>query len=100
MSCLEQLSLATGAAALVMSLSMVSSVQCCMVTSGIDDAPVLTTFISHKPALRTGKSSATAPCAASAQHDKPNDSSSRFMARSNSDTTTNMGEEIWRQYSV
>src|SRR5262245_39611201 len=93
MSCLEQACLAIGEIELFMSLSVVASVQCCMVMSGIDE-PVLTTFISQSPALRTGKSSASAAgaeSAASAQHDKPNESSSRFMARSNSYTTMNVG---------
>src|SRR6267143_1331960 len=57
MSCFEHISLATGDMAVAMSLSVVSSVHCCMVISGTD--PPLSTFISHRPALRTGSSPAT-----------------------------------------
>ena len=57
MSCFEQISLAIGDMAVLMSLSVVSSVHCCMVISGTD--PPLSTFISHSPALRTGSSTAT-----------------------------------------
>ena len=64
MSCLEQISFAIGENAVLISLSVVSSVQCCMVISGSGE-PVLTIFISHRPALRTGSSSAPASSAGS-----------------------------------
>ena len=51
--------MAIGDMAVLMSLSVVSSVHCCIVISGTD--PPLSTFISHSPALRTGNSTATAP---------------------------------------
>ena len=42
---------------MLISLSVVSSVQCCIVMSGTGE-PVRTIFISHRPALRTGNSTA------------------------------------------
>src|ERR1700722_20351843 len=65
MSRLEQASFATGENAVLICLSVVSSVQCCIVISG-SAVPVFTIFISHSPGLRTGKSSARAPDAGSA----------------------------------
>src|SRR6478736_9166597 len=59
MSCLEHMSLPIGEAAALISLSVVSSVQCCMVISGIGE-PARTTFISQRPAFRTGRSTAQA----------------------------------------
>jgi len=43
----------------LISLSVVASVQCCIVMSGAGE-PERSTFISHKPALRTGNSTAAA----------------------------------------
>src|ERR1700735_4442957 len=60
MSFLEQMSFDIGANAVLISLSVASSVQCCMVMSGIGE-PVRITFISHRPGLRRGNSSARAP---------------------------------------
>ena len=45
-----------------MSLSVVSSVQCCIVISGSGE-PVLTSFISQRPVLRSGISTAPASSA-------------------------------------
>src|ERR1700720_3155627 len=47
-----------------MSLSVLSSVQCCIVISGVGE-PDRTTFISHRPALRIGISTARASSAGS-----------------------------------
>jgi hypothetical protein len=60
MSCFEHISLPIGDIAVLMSLSVVSSVHCCIVISGEGD-PARSTFISHSPALRTGSSTAAAP---------------------------------------
>src|SRR5437868_4539254 len=59
MSCLEQTSLAIGEKEVAISLSVVSSVHCCIVISGAGE-PVCSTFISHRPDLRTGSSTAPA----------------------------------------
>src|ERR1700730_17761956 len=59
------MSLPIGETAVLISLSVVSSVQCCIVISGIGD-PVRSTFISHRPALRTGRSTARASLTGSA----------------------------------
>src|SRR6478609_1923998 len=59
MSCFEQMSLPIDEAPVLISLSVVSSVQCCIVMSGTGE-PVCDTFISHSPALRTGRSTAPA----------------------------------------
>jgi hypothetical protein len=64
MSRLEQASFATGENAVLICLSVVSSVQCCMVISGSTE-PVFTIFISHRPGLRSGMSSARASGAGS-----------------------------------
>ncbi len=80
MSCFEQISLAIGEKEVLMSLSVVSSVHCCIVISGFG-APALCTFISHRPALRTGNSTAPALSGASrpaAERDKRNN---RLMGR-------------------
>src|SRR5689334_23291954 len=58
MSCFWQVSL-PGVNEPLICLSVVASVQCCMVMSGIEP-PVRTIFISHRPALRTGSSTARA----------------------------------------
>ena len=64
MSCLEQLCLASGDNEPFSALSVVSSVHCCIVESGIAGAePVRLIFISHSPALRSGSSSAATLCA-------------------------------------
>src|ERR1700754_191613 len=59
MSFLEQASCDIGENVLLIALSVVSSVQCCMVMSGSGE-PVRTIFISHRPALRVGISMAEA----------------------------------------
>jgi hypothetical protein len=59
---LEHISLDNGEDAVAMSLSAVASVQCCMVISGSGEPP-RTSFISQRPALRSGNSAA---CASSA----------------------------------
>src|SRR6202012_3529615 len=65
-----------------MSLSTVGSVHCCVVSAGSCE-PTLTIFISHRPGLRSGSSSATAPVvnSASAQPPMPNERSPRSMLR-------------------
>src|SRR3954453_2087628 len=81
MSCLEQTSLPIDEAPAPISLSVVASVQCCIVMSGAGE-PVRSTFISHRPALRTGKSSALASLAgnsASRHSAETNDRSCRVM---------------------
>ncbi len=79
MSCLAQICLAIGETLLFISLSTVSSVQCCMVISGIGE-PVLTIFISQRPALRTGRSSALAlPADTTRQTAEPSKASLRVM---------------------
>src|SRR6202000_754370 len=63
------------------SLSVVSSVHCCMVRSGFGE-PARITFISHKPALRIGSSSAEAPSTGSnvkRPSATPNETSCCFM---------------------
>src|SRR5882757_1050812 len=62
MSFLEQISFDIGEKLLPIALSVVASVQCCMVMSGIGE-PVRTIFISHRPALRVGISMAEAASA-------------------------------------
>ena len=66
----------------LISLSVVSSVQCCMVMSGIGE-PDCNIFISHRPALRTGSSTAPARRAgsstASRQAPERNETSCRVM---------------------
>src|ERR1700759_2815457 len=59
MSFFEQASLDIGENAVLISLSVLSSVHCCIVISGSGE-PARTTFISHRPALRIGNSSAAA----------------------------------------
>ena len=79
MSCLAQICLAIGEMLLFISLSTVSSVQCCMVISGTG-VPVLTIFNSHSPALRTGRSSARAlPADKTRQRAEPSKASLRVM---------------------
>ena len=66
------MSLPIGENAVLISLSVVSSVQCCIVISGTGD-PVRSTFISHRPALRIGSSTALASLAGnSASRQAPN----------------------------
>jgi hypothetical protein len=72
--------LASGDTESFISLSVEGSVQCCIDISGSAEL-VLTIFISHRPALRSGKSSAAAGMAiASAEPTKTNERSPR-MAR-------------------
>src|SRR5436190_18715912 len=61
MSCLAQVSL-PGENEVLICLSVEASVQCCIVMSGTDP-PVRTIFISQRPALRTGSSTAAASVA-------------------------------------
>jgi hypothetical protein len=70
-----------GEDAVAMSLSVVASVQCCIVISGSGE-PVRTSFISHRPALRNGNSTATA-CAlhASPMEAQSNHETSRRVMR-------------------
>ena len=58
-SFLEQISFDSGENAVLICLSVVSSVQCCIVISGIGP-PVRIILISHRPALRVGSSTAAA----------------------------------------
>src|SRR4249920_3227355 len=74
------MSLATGAAAALISLSVPASVQCCIVMSGTGE-PDRTTFISHRPALRTGNSTAAASPASSRASVQQNERSRRVMSR-------------------
>src|SRR6476469_4457425 len=78
MSCFEQISLAIGEKEVLMSLSVVSSVHCCIVMSGFG-APAFSTFISHRPALRTGNSTAPALIGASRPATERDTRSSRLM---------------------
>ena len=64
MSFFEQASFATGENAELISLSVVASVHCCIVISGVGE-PARIVFISHRPALRTGSSTAPASDAGS-----------------------------------
>src|SRR5882757_3669686 len=61
-SCFEHISFAIGETVSFIVLSVVSSVQCCIVMSGTGE-PTRCTFISHRPALRTGNSTAPASLA-------------------------------------
>jgi hypothetical protein len=83
MSRLEQISFDIGADAVAISLSVVSSVQCCIVISGSGE-PVRASFISHRPALRSGISTARASSTGNnaSRHDpKQNERSCRVMLR-------------------
>src|SRR5579863_9046830 len=82
MSRLEQTSFDIGEDAVAMSLSVVASVQCCIVISGSGE-PVRTSFISHRPALRNGNSTATAcaPHATIMEAPSNHETSHRVMRR-------------------
>src|SRR5665213_461951 len=78
---LEQISLDIGENAVLISLSVVASVQCCIVTSGNAEL-TRAIFISHRPGLRSGISAAPKPGAgstASRQVPRQNDKSGRVM---------------------
>jgi hypothetical protein len=76
----------------LISLSMVSSVQCCIISGGCE--PVGTIFISHRPALRTGISTARASGAgskASRQAPDQNETSCRVMLRAPGESGASLG---------
>jgi hypothetical protein len=80
---LEHISFAIGENVELISLSVPSSVQCCIVISGVAE-PVRTTFISHRPALRIGISTARASSTGSSvsrQTARQIETNSRVMLR-------------------
>src|ERR1700686_3779206 len=81
MSCLEQTSFDIGAKLVLIALSVVSSVQCCIVIAGLGE-PALAIFSSHRPGLRSGNSTAPASRTgnkASRHAPKQSERSCRFM---------------------
>ena len=83
MSCFEHISFEAGENDELISLSVAASVQCCIVMSGTGE-PVRIVFISQRPALRTGSSTAPAPeagSAASTPAAKTKPTSCRIMLR-------------------
>src|SRR5579863_5682610 len=96
MSCLEQICLAIGETMLFISLSMVWSVQCCMVISGKGE-PVLTILTSHRPALRSGRSSAHAqPAGAIANRQKTKPPAASLHVIDHAPTSTKMAKQCFR----
>src|SRR4051794_11936710 len=98
MSCLEQTSLPIDEAPAPISLSVVASVQYCIVMSGAGE-PVRSTFISHRPALRTGKSSAPASPACnslSTPNAEPNQTSCRIIVSAPADLSVRAKRSVER----